>query len=96
MYGNKAKRFCPCMQFAFYSETTTSPSCHDNSNDRYAKYHTKLFSSLALVALFCLFILTIVYYYFNSSAIPPPVSWAQRNDLVYVIIDVECKDIDHK
>ncbi|XP_017141245.1 uncharacterized protein CG16817 isoform X2 [Drosophila miranda] len=27
-------------------------------------------------------------------SIPPPVSWAQRSDLVYVIIDVECKDIE--
>ncbi|KAH8382023.1 hypothetical protein KR009_001441, partial [Drosophila setifemur] len=32
----------------------------------------------------------------RCSLIPPPVSWAQRNDLVYVIIDVECKDIEHK
>ncbi|XP_017141246.1 uncharacterized protein CG16817 isoform X3 [Drosophila miranda] len=29
-------------------------------------------------------------------SIPPPVSWAQRSDLVYVIIDVECKDIEQK
>ncbi|XP_055906693.1 uncharacterized protein CG16817 [Eupeodes corollae] len=26
----------------------------------------------------------------------PPVSWAQRNDLLFVTIDVECKDIDYK
>ncbi|KAH8404224.1 hypothetical protein KR215_000393 [Drosophila sulfurigaster] len=32
----------------------------------------------------------------HFSSIPPPVSWAQRNDLVYVIIDVECKDIEQK
>ncbi|XP_068155614.1 prostaglandin E synthase 3 homolog [Drosophila tropicalis] len=32
----------------------------------------------------------------TAGSIPPPVSWAQRNDLVYVIIDVECKDIEHK
>ncbi|XP_034487828.1 uncharacterized protein CG16817 [Drosophila innubila] len=31
-----------------------------------------------------------------AGSIPPPVSWAQRNDLVYVIIDVECKDIEQK
>ncbi|EDV93598.1 uncharacterized protein CG16817 [Drosophila grimshawi] len=31
-----------------------------------------------------------------TSSIPPPVSWAQRTDLIYVIIDVECKDIEHK
>lgn len=31
-----------------------------------------------------------------AGTIPPPVSWAQRNDLLYVIIDVECKDIEHK
>ncbi|ALC45714.1 CG16817 [Drosophila busckii] len=32
----------------------------------------------------------------TAGAIPPPISWAQRNDLVFVIIDVECKDIEHK
>ncbi|KAH8295229.1 hypothetical protein KR018_008966, partial [Drosophila ironensis] len=32
----------------------------------------------------------------HFSLIPPPVSWAQRNDLIYVIIDVECKDIEQK
>lgn len=32
----------------------------------------------------------------TTGTIPPPVSWAQRNDLLYVIIDVECKDIDYK
>ncbi|TDG52072.1 hypothetical protein AWZ03_001353 [Drosophila navojoa] len=32
----------------------------------------------------------------TASSIPPPVSWAQRSDLIYVIIDVECKDIEHK
>ncbi|XP_055855695.1 uncharacterized protein CG16817 [Episyrphus balteatus] len=26
----------------------------------------------------------------------PPVSWAQRNDLLFVTIEVECKDIDYK
>ncbi|XP_039490536.1 uncharacterized protein CG16817 [Drosophila santomea] len=31
-----------------------------------------------------------------AGSIPPPVSWAQRNDLIYVIIDVECKDIEQK
>ncbi|SPP88477.1 uncharacterized protein CG16817 isoform X1 [Drosophila guanche] len=31
-----------------------------------------------------------------AGSIPPPVSWAQRSDLVYVIIDVECKDIEQK
>ena len=31
-----------------------------------------------------------------AGTVPPPVSWAQRNDLLYVIIDVECKDIDYK
>uniref|UniRef100_A0A1A9ZCE5 CS domain-containing protein n=1 Tax=Glossina pallidipes TaxID=7398 RepID=A0A1A9ZCE5_GLOPL len=30
-----------------------------------------------------------------AGTIPPPVSWAQRNELLYVIIDVECKDIEH-
>ena len=32
----------------------------------------------------------------TAGTIPPPVSWAQRRDLLYVIIDVECKDIDYK
>jgi len=32
----------------------------------------------------------------TAGTVPPPVSWAQRNDLLYIIIDVECKDIDHK
>jgi len=31
-----------------------------------------------------------------SGTLPPPVSWAQRHNLLYVIIDVECKDIEHK
>lgn len=35
-----------------------------------------------------------LFYY--CSAIPPPVSWAQREDLLYVVIDVECKDIEHR
>jgi len=29
-------------------------------------------------------------------SIPPPISWAQRYGLLYVIIDVECRDIDYK
>ncbi|XP_017104812.1 prostaglandin E synthase 3 homolog [Drosophila bipectinata] len=32
----------------------------------------------------------------SAGLIPPPISWAQRNELIYVIIDVECKDIEHK
>ncbi|KAM7359397.1 cytosolic prostaglandin E synthase [Cochliomyia hominivorax] len=32
----------------------------------------------------------------TAGTIPPPISWAQREDLLYVIIDVECKDIEHK
>ncbi|TMW48755.1 hypothetical protein DOY81_006180 [Sarcophaga bullata] len=32
----------------------------------------------------------------TAGTVPPPISWAQRNDLLYVIIDVECKDIDYK
>jgi len=32
----------------------------------------------------------------TTGTIPPPVSWAQRNDLVYVVIEVECTDIEHK
>lgn len=32
----------------------------------------------------------------TAGIVPPAVSWAQRNDLLYVIIDVECKDIDYK
>ena len=40
-------------------------------------------------------ILIYIYFFFNRT-VPPPISWAQRNDLLYVIIDVECKDIDYK
>lgn len=28
--------------------------------------------------------------------VPPPVSWAQRSDLLFVIINVECKDVEYK
>ncbi|XP_073836296.1 cytosolic prostaglandin E synthase [Musca autumnalis] len=31
----------------------------------------------------------------TAGTVPPPVSWAQRADLLYVIIDVECKDMEH-
>ncbi|XP_037948468.1 uncharacterized protein CG16817 [Teleopsis dalmanni] len=31
-----------------------------------------------------------------SGTIPPPVSWAQRHDLLYIVIEVECKDIEQK
>ncbi|XP_037812077.1 uncharacterized protein CG16817 [Lucilia sericata] len=31
----------------------------------------------------------------TAGTVPPPISWAQRSDLLYVIIDVECKDIEH-
>lgn len=32
----------------------------------------------------------------SNVAVPPPISWAQRNDLLYVIVNVECKDVDYK
>ncbi|XP_030378816.1 uncharacterized protein CG16817-like [Scaptodrosophila lebanonensis] len=32
----------------------------------------------------------------TAGSVPPPVSWAQRNDLVFLIIDVECKDMEHR
>ncbi|XP_014103334.1 prostaglandin E synthase 3 homolog [Bactrocera oleae] len=32
----------------------------------------------------------------TTGTIYPPVSWAQRHDLIYVIIDVECVNIEHK
>uniref|UniRef100_A0A0K8TPP8 Putative hsp90 co-chaperone p23 n=1 Tax=Tabanus bromius TaxID=304241 RepID=A0A0K8TPP8_TABBR len=31
-----------------------------------------------------------------NTAVPPPVSWAQRNDLLFVIVNVECKDVEYK
>ncbi|XP_067615008.1 prostaglandin E synthase 3 homolog [Eurosta solidaginis] len=32
----------------------------------------------------------------SAGTIYPPVSWAQRFDLLYIIIDVECTNIEHK
>ncbi|CAD7093196.1 unnamed protein product [Hermetia illucens] len=31
-----------------------------------------------------------------DAAVPPPVSWAQQSDLLYVTVNVECKDVDYK
>lgn len=31
-----------------------------------------------------------------NSAVPPPIEWAQRADILYVTVIAECKDVEHK
>ncbi|XP_055384373.1 uncharacterized protein CG16817 [Condylostylus longicornis] len=32
----------------------------------------------------------------SNGKVPPSISWAQRNDVLYIIVNVECKDVDYK
>lgn len=31
-----------------------------------------------------------------NSAVPPPIEWAQRADILFVTVTAECKDEEHK
>ncbi|KAG4066876.1 hypothetical protein HA402_012943 [Bradysia odoriphaga] len=32
----------------------------------------------------------------NATIVPPPIMWAQRTDIIYLTVTVECKDIEYK